>query len=63
MKIKEYPKTLYIKQFTNNQNPRPVRKFTQTIKNKKHENEFRAQAASMEPNFTNIIQETPFAEI
>ena len=57
-KKKEYPKTLYIKQVMKSVGQ--DRFFQQTINNKKQENEFRAQAASMEPNFTNEIQETPF---
>ena len=65
--IHKYPKILYVKQINNvasqTVNKECSRKFTQVVKNYKKENEFRAQAASMEPNFTNIIQENPFSEI
>lgn len=55
---KEYPKNLYVRQtWVNN---RTVKEFKEVIKNKKHEIEFRALAASMEPNFTHEISETPF---
>ncbi len=58
VKGKEYPKYLYVKQTSNAD--KKSRTFVQIVKGKKHEAEFRAQAAGMEPNFTNEISLTPF---
>lgn len=68
--MKIYPKTLYIKQtnntlkFLHNQgvmhHKSAEKIFTHIVKNKKEEIEYRAQAASMEPNFTNVVQEVAF---
>jgi len=63
VKNKEYPKTLYVKQvFAGGgfNKEWPTKFFTEIVKNRKAEETFRAQAAGMEPNFTNEIQEVPF---
>ena len=48
-----YPKTLKIKQTCNVDGK--ARSFEHTVKNKKEEQTFRLQAASMAPNYTNEI--------
>jgi len=53
MKTQIYPRNLYVTQ-TNNVT-KEKRSFMQRIKTKKEEKTFRAQAMSMEPNFSNDI--------